>query len=319
MSKLKREHEEAVIKKVSRRQEEQGHGGAWKVAFADFVLALMCLFLVMWLLASREQETLEQALKSGGTSQLAAGSASRIELLTAPRGSLIPREPIPGQPTTDRPNSQVKSTGQPSALDGRRQRYDSLADLNTLAARVAALSQQAGLSGHVQTAVTPYGLRVTLHDTDDEGMFDRGSTVLAGRFERLLRQMGGMFADVDNPMLIVGHTDAVQFRGNADGFSNWTLSSHRAMAARRFLQEGGMAESSVLQVVGMADRAPLDRRHPDAGVNRRIELMVLTSAQAEAIAAMYGAPATPGAQPGIATALPTAEALGELRKGLLSR
>jgi chemotaxis protein MotB len=90
---------------------------------------------------------------------------------------------------------------------------------------------------------------------------------------------------------VVGHTDASQYSDKGPAaFSNWALSSHRAMAARFHLMEGGMPEASVLQVSGMADSAPLDPAHPVAAINRRIELVVLTSAQSRAVAAMYGAP-----------------------------
>ena len=139
--------------------------------------------------------------------------------------------------------------------------------------------------------VTPYGLRVMLHDTDERGMFVRGSPVPTDRFRRLLRKMGPLFAQMENQMLIVGHTDSLQY-ANTDtaAYSNWTLSSSRAMAARAHLLAGGMNTDSILQVVGMADRAPLDAAHADAGVNRRIELLVLTRGQSTTIAAMFGVP-----------------------------
>ena len=297
LDKKKGGHDAAVIKKVSRRQEESAHGGAWKVAFADFVLALMCLFLVMWLLASREQETMAQLLRNGGGSPLAEGTLSRIQHQGTPHGSLIPRELVPGQQATEsRPNSQVKSSAQPSALDDGsgqkvRHRYDSTADLQKLAKMMSDLSAEAGLAGNIQTVITPYGLRVMLHDTDKQGMFERGSAVINERFKRLLQKMGQMFASIDNQLLLVGHTDSLQYKGqDYAAFSNWSLSSNRAMAARIQLLAGGMASNGILQVVGMADRAPLDRRHPDAAVNRRIELLVLTSGQAQAVSAMFGMP-----------------------------
>ncbi|TCP15611.1 chemotaxis protein MotB [Crenobacter luteus] len=286
---------EAVIKKVSRRQEGEGHGGAWKVAFADFVLALMCLFLVMWLMAAREQENLAKQLMGSGGSPMAEGSNRLIEHQGNPRGSLIPREPVPGQPAAEaRPNAQLKNSAHPSVLDGdgapRRQRYDSAADLEKLAKMIAELSAEAGLTRNIRTVVTPDGLRVMLHDTDKQGMFERGSAILDARFAALLGKIGRMFAGVDNQLLLVGHTDALPYRGT-HAYSNWTLSSHRAMSARERLLAGGMDGGRILQVVGMAERAPLDRRNPNSAVNRRIELLVLTSAQAQALSRMYGMPA----------------------------
>src|SRR5690606_17507905 len=97
---------------------------------------------------------------------------------------------------------------------------------------------------------------------------------------------------IENQMLIVGHTDAVPYTGARDttAFSNWSLSSNRAMSARAQLMGGGMPASSVLQVVGMADRSPLDSQNPRAAINRRIEMLILTSGQARNIAAMFGMP-----------------------------
>ncbi|XLM19697.1 flagellar motor protein MotB, partial [Chromobacterium piscinae] len=94
--KSKGEHDGAVIKKVARRHAEDAHGGAWKVAFADFVLALMCLFLVLWVLAARDQENLQQLLTTSGGSPLLQGNGRQIDHMGNPPGTLIPRDPIPG-------------------------------------------------------------------------------------------------------------------------------------------------------------------------------------------------------------------------------
>jgi chemotaxis protein MotB len=134
-------------------------------------------------------------------------------------------------------------------------------------------------------------LRVLVHDTDNQGMFERGSSTPNEHFRRLLRRMGPLFARMSNQMLVVGHTDSMQYsdRGYA-GFSNWTLSSDRAMVARSNLLAGGMPKGSVLQVVGMADRAPMDTNDATAGINRRIELLILTAGQSRAVTAMFGLP-----------------------------
>nr|WP_308625102.1 OmpA family protein [Massilia rubra] len=91
-------------------------------------------------------------------------------------------------------------------------------------------------------------------------------------------------------MLIIGHTDARKYAGDQDGNSNWSLSNARAMAARSQLLQGSMNPDSVLQVVGMADRAPFDPEDSGAAVNRRIEMLILTRTQADTVAAMFGVP-----------------------------
>lgn len=289
-------HEETVIKRASRKHDHEGHGGAWKVAFADFCLALMCLFLVLWVLAARSQERVEAVLRSAGGNPALEGGSSAIDREGHPPGSLIPRDPVPGRDQAQA-QSQIRNSGQP-AVDGNntaleRKSYDSVQDLQKVAKVLHDLSDQAGLSSNIETIMTPYGLRVMLHDTNKEGMFDKGSAIPSERFRRLLHQMGPMFETVRNQVLIVGHTDSLQYSGkDYAAYSNWSLSSQRAMAARANLLEGGMPVSSVLQVVGMADRAPYDTAHPAADVNRRIELLILTSVQSGIVASMFGMPAT---------------------------
>lgn len=304
--------ETTVIKRASRKHDDEGHGGAWKVAFADFCLALMCLFLVLWVLAAREEERVQEWMKAAGGDLLNQSQGRQMDSMGGPRGSLIAREPLPkgegGQNNTGDTPQPVKK------------RYESPAEMRELAEELLKMSEQAGLAGNLQSVITPYGLRVMLHDTDRQGMFDRGSAIVNERFRLLLRKMGPLFAQIENQLLVVGHTDAMQYANrSSSAFSNWTLSSQRAMAARVQLLEGGMPTESVLQVVGMAERAPLDTDNPKAGVNRRIEFLVLTSGQAEVVAAMFGVPleVTP-LMDGVDTVRADNAALSEMRARLRS-
>jgi len=279
--------QQAVVKRVTRRHFDEGHGSAaWKVAFADFCLALLALFLVMWLMATRQQEHLQELLKAAGGSLLDEGRGRMSVSMGGPRGSLIAREPLP-------------SNG------------------DTLARRKVASgeSEPVGLARNVRTIITPYGLRVLMHDTEKQGMFRRGSSVPNERFRNLLRSLGPLFEQIDNQMLIVGHTDSLPYANQSyNAFSNWTLSSERAMAARSYLLAGGMPAESVLQVVGLADRAPLNPKDTTADENRRIELVILTRGQAQSIAEMFGAPVqTEPLLDGVSTSLPDGDALRALR------
>jgi chemotaxis protein MotB len=149
-------------------------------------------------------------------------------------------------------------------------------------------------------------------------MFVRGSPIPVDRFSKLLRAMAPLFEKMENQMLIVGHTDALQYTSSdPNSYSNWSLSAHRALAARSQLLIGGMRKESILQVVGMADRAPLDAAKPDAAVNRRIELLILTSKQAAAVTAMFGTPAqTEELGKDVSITKPGEDALKELRSQL---
>jgi chemotaxis protein MotB len=314
-----------VVKRVTRKQAEEAHGGAWKVAFADFCLALLCLFLVMWLMAVRQSEELQELLKAAGGNLLDEGRGRLPESLGSPPGALIAREPLPTDANT-LPSHQGPRDG--AAGSERKQEprlaktvYETPEDMVELARLLTSLSEQAELAGNVQSVITPYGLRVILHDTDKTGMFARGSAVANERFVALFRKIGPVFGQIANQMLIVGHTDSAQYadRGPA-GISNWTLSSDRAVAARSYLMMGSMPARSVLQVVGLADRAPFNVHDSFAAENRRIELLILTLGQAENISAMFRAPQeTPQMLvDGVSTSLPDRDVLAALRGQLVT-
>ncbi len=311
-------HETTIVKRGGGKHAHDEHGGAWKVAFADFCLALMCLFLVLWLMAARNTESLEQILTEADGNKTNQGKGVMPEQVGGPRGSMIDRFPMPRTGNTDTDGKAEKSTENSPQAAPSKVSYETPDDLQLLAKALAEMSKDAGLASNLQSVVTPYGLRVMLHDTDRQGMFVRGSAVPTGKFTTLMRKMGPLFARMENQMLIVGHTDSLQYADTShSAFSNWNLSSNRAMSARAQLLAGSMPTDSVLQVVGMADRAPLDTKHAAAGVNRRIELLILTRGQAGAIAAMFGMPGNKEElAPGIDTEIPDVGALKQLRDKL---
>lgn len=289
-------HHGPVVRRVSRRQADESHGGgAWKVAFADFCLALLCLFLVLWLLATRHSERMQVVLQSAGANLIEEGQGLTNSLAAGSRGSMIERHPVPARSEELRPGNPNRGSPE-RAL---RPSLDTATELRELERRVQRIAADEGLAGNLRSSVTAQGLRLMLHDTDARGMFERGSAVPNLRLRALLTRLAPLLAEIRNQLLIVGHTDATQYQDRGpSAFSNWALSNHRAMAARHHLLLGGMPESSVLQVSGMADAAPLDEEEPKSAVNRRIELLVLTGAQSRALAAMYGPlPQAPAERP----------------------
>jgi chemotaxis protein MotB len=306
-----KKHEEAVIKRGGKRQHDEDHGGAWKVAFADFCMALMALFLVLWLMVARQQQALQNIVRDA-TNGMLQGQGAKPGVGTQAPGSLIERFQLPH--SGDGPG---KGPGAGNGPGAAQVSYDSPSELAALARALGKMSADAGLASNLASVVTPYGLRVMLHDTDHQGMFLRGSPLPTPRFARLLHQMGPLFARMENQMLVVGHTDSVKYSAAANGYSNWQLSAQRAMAARAELLGGGMRPDSVLQVVGMADRAPLEPKDTTAAPNRRIELLILTHAQARNVAAMFGAPdASQALGADASTTMPDAAALQQLRSQL---
>ncbi|UGQ48972.1 flagellar motor protein MotB [Massilia endophytica] len=310
-------HGETIVKRGGGKHKHDEHGGAWKVAFADFCLALMCLFLVLWLMAARNTESLEQVLTESDGNRTDQGKGVMPQQVGGPRGSLIERFPMPRTGYAD-VQGEGKSN-EPANPQPAKVNYQSPEDLKKLADALAEMSKDAGLANNLESVITPYGLRVMLHDTDKQGMFVRGSAVPTGRFATLLKKMGPLFAQMENQMLIVGHTDSAQYADTSYfAFSNWNLSSNRAMAARAQLLLGTMPAESVLQVVGMADRAPLNLKNAAASENRRIELLILTTGQADAIKAMFGMPGENTAELGkdIDAQVPDAGVLQQLRNTL---
>lgn len=319
MQKPHDKHEQTIVKRGGGKHAHDDHGGAWKVAFADFCLALMCLFLVLWLMAARNTESLQHILTEQDGNKTDQGKGVMPEQVGGPRGSLIERFPMPRSGKSDDPGQALASGQDAPVVTSAQVSYETPGDLQKLSKALAELSVEAGLAANLESIVTPYGLRVMLHDTDRQGMFVRGSAVPTDRFNKLLSKMGPLFQQMKNQMLIIGHTDSTQYADtHYAAFSNWTLSSNRAMAARSMLLSGGMRTDSVLQVVGMADRAPMDAKKADAGINRRIELLILTPAQALSLAAMFGVPGhTSALNENIDTALPDAAVLKQLRDKLL--
>lgn len=323
LSKSDAKRGQEIVKRVSRKHDGDDHGSsAWKVAFADFCLALMCLFLVLWVMAASKAEKLAEMKQGTPGGIMDEGVGRRLSALGGPRGSLIDRLPIPSQGDTIAPRRKVVNGDRDERGSGEllaKRRLESPAELYELSEVVKRLTADAGLAGHITTLVTPQGLRIMLHDTDQQGMFARASAMPSDRFRALLRKMGPLFAQIENQMLILGHTDALPYADvGRSAYSNWSLSNDRAMSARLNLLAGGMRSDSVLQVVGMADRAPLDVSNPRAGVNRRIELLVLTSANARNLAAMFGVPdAVSPLIDGVDASAPRADAQELLRLGEL--
>ncbi|SDF09890.1 chemotaxis protein MotB [Massilia sp. PDC64] len=280
-------HEATIVKRGGGKHHDDEHGGAWKVAFADFCMALMALFLVLWLIAAREAQQVKNIVRDNTASGLIEGTGGKPEIKSSPAGSLIERFQLP----KSNGGAEGPAAGARANTQTVRTKYESPSELAALAHQLQQMSADAGLASNLATVITPDGLRVMLHDTDRQGMFVRGSPLPTAKFAKLLRAMAPLFEKMENQMLIVGHTDSLQYtRAGPTSYSNWSLSVNRALAARSELLIGGMRSESILQLVGMADRAPIDAAHPDASANRRIELLILTSKQAAAIKTMFGTP-----------------------------
>ncbi|KTS35961.1 MULTISPECIES: putative lateral flagellar export/assembly protein LafU [Pantoea] len=282
-----------IIKRGGRKAHHGAHGGAWKVAFADFTLAMMALFMVLWIMgAVTEDERKEIVAQLNGTSVFNGSGFNPFDVETG-RGSAIIGETLAIAPPTE--GATVSDTSAENSDNNANQPKEDLDSvLSRSDAELAQLRQQIQSiinSYHAQNLLTletlPQGLRILIQDDQDRMMFPRGSAVLTPFYQRLLTELGPVFNRIDNKIMISGHTDAAQYSGNA-AYNNWNLSGDRALAARRALERGGLESTRVLQVNAMSSRMPLDKADPLSARNRRIEIMVLTEAAAETLFQFYG-------------------------------
>jgi chemotaxis protein MotB len=247
-----------IVIRRKRQTHIAAHGGAWKIAYADFVTAMMAFFLLMWLLTSTNHGDLQ-------------GIA---DYFNRPLQALFTEGP--GATATTSPQTDQTKTEQQSQ-DERNQ-------LDALQARLTTLIESSpklqAFKNQIKIDITSEGLRIQIIDDKNRPMFDKGDANLKDYTRAILAQIGPALNGVPNHVSIAGHTDALSYSGDAAGFSNWELSTERANAARRELIAGGMASAKVLQVRGLADSIPLYPKDPDNPANRRISILVLNK-QAE--------------------------------------
>jgi chemotaxis protein MotB len=274
MRRRNEKNDQIIIKRRSKRGQEEQQSGAWKVAFADFTLAMMALFMVLWIV--QPQADAERMAQTGDAlmSLMDAGvgifdGASREPVDLAAVQALTPPAPVPEQ-------AVPVDSGSP-----QREQYDSQEQLQSLAELTRLLAERVDALANVEAHVVPQGLRILIKDDPRHFMFERGSASLNPHFRHLLATLAQELAKVENKLIISGHTDATPYRGNG-AYDNWNLSGERALQARSVLVAAGLPLAGVLQVSAQADVMPLRPEDPLGGANRRIELLLLTR-QAEAL------------------------------------
>jgi chemotaxis protein MotB len=216
------------------------HGGAWKVAYADFVTAMMALFIVLWLMSSSEQvrKAISAYFKDPSGTGKHSGSAS---------------------------------TGTGETVSINEDNMENLKDQLEQALKKSPEFEK--LKDYVQMSVTGEGLRVELLESEKGMFFQSGSPAPTGVGEELIVRLAQQLAKLPNNVLIEGHTDSHPFGGRAD-YSNWELSTDRANSARRLMESSGLRAGQVTQVRGFADQNLRDKEHPEAASNRRVSVIV---------------------------------------------
>jgi chemotaxis protein MotB len=267
-----------IIKRV-KKVEGGHHGGAWKIAYADFVTAMMAFFLLMWLIGSTAegdrkgiaeyfQTPLRVALAGGSGS----GDASSViqgggEDLTRSAGQVRRADEPSRRQTINLQAARAElARREAERLEGLKRRFEQAIENNESLAQ---------FKNQIRLAITTEGLQITVVDEQNRAMFDTGGAAVKDYTRDVMRAIGALLNDVDNAISLAGHTDAVQYAGGERGYSNWELSADRANASRRELVAGGMRENKILRVVGLGSSLPLDAADPLSPMNRRISLVVL--------------------------------------------
>jgi chemotaxis protein MotB len=229
---------------VRRKKKRHGghHGGAWKVAYADFVTAMLALFIVLWLLSSSEQ-----IKKSVGG------------YFTDPKG------------LGKNIGNGLRGAGSES-LSVRKDDMSKLRDKLEQAVKNTTALQK--IKEHVIFTVTAEGLRVELLEGETGMFFESGNAHPTDFGKGLLKTLAEEVGKLPNRVTLEGHTDSRPYAGKA-GYSNWELSADRANAARQWMQENGMRADQITQVRGYADQSPRDPVHPDDATNRRVTMVIL--------------------------------------------
>ncbi|HEU4670585.1 MAG TPA: flagellar motor protein MotB [Dyella sp.] len=304
---MSEEQEPVIVVRKIKRVTGGHHGGAWKVAYADFVTAMMAFFLVMWILGqgTRQQKAAiseyfnNPSMQQGQATmappgQVGAGGASDSMIKLG--GAMD----IPHGPGNERRYAKASSAEdlEKAARAQEKARLEEL--MQQLNAAIQSSQALAPFKDQLLLDITSEGLRIQIVDKQNRPMFDLGSARLKDYTVEILHELSTFINKVPNQISISGHTDDAPYSSNRN-YSNWELSADRANAARRALIDGGLENGKIARVVGLADSVPFDKTNPSAAINRRISIIVMTreaAAAAKSPEAADSAPASAGsAQP----------------------
>ncbi len=276
-----------VIKKV-KKVVGGHHGGSWKVAYADFVTAMMAFFLLLWLLGSTTPEQ-RAAIASyfQNPSPVDAAGGSSTSFIDMGGGMEIRRE-SGGEEAQQQYKEEVTD---PDVM--QRVREEDRKRLEALKERMEREMESdpalRSFKDQLKLDITDEGLRIQIVDKDGRPMFDSGGAMLKPYFREVFRALARLVNSVPNKISISGHTDATPFL-RADGYSNWELSTDRANASRRELVKNGVAEDKIARVVGHGDKILYDQANPYSPINRRISIVVLNHDAEQALLREAGSP-----------------------------
>ncbi|MBV6273151.1 flagellar motor protein MotB [Alcaligenaceae bacterium CGII-47] len=257
-----------VVVRRKRAYSESHHGGSWKIAYADFVTAMMAFFLVMWLISlvpSNDLKAIAEYFRMPLMTAITGGPNMDVSKSVIPGGSpsIIPNKfPMPGIDLSQDRDDRLDM----ERLEDLKTELENLIESNPVLKE---------FRPQLLLDMTPDGLRIQILDKQSRPMFATGSAVIQPYMRDILRELAPMLSKMPNSLTISGHTDAIRYASGDRDYSNWELSADRANAARKALVAGSLVENKVKRVLGLADTVNLIKDNPVAAVNRRISLLVL--------------------------------------------
>jgi chemotaxis protein MotB len=288
MSNDKKKAAQPIVIKRIKKVAGGHHGGAWKIAYADFVTAMMAFFLLMWLLGSTAKGDLQgiaeyfktplQVAMAGGSG---AGDATSV---LKGGGKDLTRKDGQVKNGEVEAKKRRKSDLKAAKAELAKQELAKLTDLKKkIEGVIDASPMLTQFKNQLLLDITSEGLRIQIVDEQNRPMFTIGSSELQPYTKDILHELGLVMNEVDNKIGLTGHTDATAYSGGERGYSNWELSADRANASRRELVAAGVVEDKIIRVVGLSSSVLFDKNDPYSPMNRRISIIVMNKQTEEAL------------------------------------
>ncbi|CNK31023.1 flagellar motor protein MotB [Yersinia frederiksenii] len=268
---MNKQSQPVIIVRKRKRAKHSHHGGTWKIAYADFMTAMMAFFLVMWLLSSStplQREQIADYFKMPLRVAMSGGDRNSLSDSLIPGGGddLIKHDGEVLKQTLKKLDKQKNAQN----LQRAHQKLESLIHND---------SRLSDFQSNLRLSLTDDGLLIQIIDSQERPMFKVGSKELEPYMRDILLALVPVLNDLTNKISLTGHTDSLPYASGDAGYSNWELSSDRANASRRTLVSGGLADNKFLRVIGTADMMNLVNVNPNDPTNRRISILVLSKSK----------------------------------------